>query len=101
MKSTTIIYNQNQRAFRLWGEWARRVYARYYPDTGGSEHLIHNWYRCSRDAHVSEMAGALIDHVWRRWRRIDERYERLYDRAEHKDHDGRFKPLWCEYCQGR
>jgi hypothetical protein len=35
---------------------------------------------------------------WARWHRIDARFKREWDRAEHATHGPDFLPLWCDYC---
>lgn len=102
MRSTTALYDAQQRAWRTFSERQRDAIRAAYPDTGGSEHLLHNWYVCSRDVSVSEAASALRAALWARWDRVKAWYKREYDRAEHARHiaaDQVGAYLWCERCQ--
>lgn len=78
---TSRLYRRNEKAFRLWCAWSNAYLAEHFPDTGGCELYVHNWYRCSRDAERAQRGGEAIDYIWERWYRIKRRYERLYDRA--------------------
>lgn len=104
MNHARVVYDRKQRAWSLWCQWARVQLRAEYPDTDGSEHLIHNWYRCSPDPQVRRRAERAIARTWKRWRRIDNRYKRLYDRSEHNDHvsEGRAGAyLWCDGCKAQ
>jgi hypothetical protein len=92
MKTTTQIYEQRQRVFRLAMSVARDSAHRVHPETGGQELLVHNWGNAE-----SKAAWA---RGWDRWHRIAGAFDSAYDAAEHRNHVTRgFKPHWCEDCK--
>lgn len=93
MKTTTQIYEQRDRIFRMSMERGRRRAAAADPATGGSEHLVSNW---GNDASRAAWAA-----TWAAWRKVDELADRMYDEAEHRRHGPifKFRPLWCQFCR--
>lgn len=70
-----------------------------FPETGGSGHLMHNWYRCGKDPVKREVADRIEERLQRAYRYLHKRRTREYSRILHVDHSEQFKPLWCEHCQ--
>lgn len=106
-KNITEVYDLYH--VRLWKLWIARKTARLaaaYPETGGVELYVHNWYVCGGTAEgrapgASTQAETLINSEWNQWHRISARGKREYDRAEHATHSPRgFFPLWCNECTG-
>ena len=90
-KTTAQIYAQRQSIFSRAMRLADREAARVHPETGGSQHLVHNW--------GNAQAKAAVAYQWTRWRKIEVMAVRLYAAAEHRGHDGKFKAMWCAECQ--
>lgn len=92
MKSASTIYDQKERLFRVAMRLASNAARRAHPETDGNENLVHNW--------GNEAARAVWEAAWKRVRRFDAAFERMYSEAEHRDEHGpRFRPLWCPMCQ--
>ena len=89
----------------LWDMWSarfRRIIGDHFPDTGGSEHLLHNWYSCGRDEESRLIADTIRAEQWGAWAAIKARMSRELLRANHRDHiaareQGRY--LWCAACE--
>jgi hypothetical protein len=41
------VYRRKERVWQAWSHWHVQVVRASFPDTGGSLHLMHNWYRCA------------------------------------------------------
>lgn len=101
MQTTSEIYDRyKRRIYKLWSERRRARILAAFPDTGGNELFLHNWYSCGKDPMLAAKADQLKS--WDDWHKIDRRYRREYDKAEHAGHvaekrDGQY--LWCQYCQ--
>jgi hypothetical protein len=96
------IYRRQERAWRAWGQWQVRVVRAFFPDTSGSLHLMHNWYRCAEKTNPegAHLADWVHDSVWERWHRITHKLEARAERNEHLlNHGDHFRPLWCRSCQ--
>lgn len=111
-------YRRKQRLFELFHHWQRRIINAFYPDTGGSGHLMHNWYRCSKNP---ALADWIEESTWARYRRLESIMESRDVLREHLHHvnqtveeftpvkrNGKtsyvssrrpFNPLWCPICQ--
>ena len=90
-KTTSRLFEQQDRIFRRLMEIGKRRARTAHPETGGIEHLVHNW--------GNEAARAVWRDVWARWRRVDAAYRPLLDSAEHRRHGPDFRPLWCDACR--
>ena len=106
MHTTQQVYDRYH--IRLWRLFIARKDARIkaaYPETGGVELYLHNWYVCGgtaagREPGASERAEAMIRAEWDQWHKVSKRGEREYARAEHATHTGfAFRPLWCLACE--
>jgi hypothetical protein len=93
-------YQRKQRVWRAWCNWQRTIIRAFFPDTGGQELMMHNWYRCAEKSNPdgAKLADWVKDSTWARLRRIDARLERFDVQREHADHAGRFSPIWCPIC---
>ena len=92
--TTAVIYDMKQRAFRQFMDRQREAIRKAYPTTGGSAHLLHNWYVCAGDA----TAEALVS--WEPWRKVECIFDRWYAAAEHRAHAARgLDCLWCAHCR--
>lgn len=102
--TTDQAYQRKQRAFRAFMEWQRRVIRGFFPDTGGSEHLMHNWYRCDekRNPQGAKLADWIFDTTWARYRELDARLDARRTEREHLKHTPGnpkgFWPFWCPLC---
>ena len=94
-------YARKQRVWQLWGLWQRRVIRAFFPATGGSEHLMHNWYCCAEktDPAGARLADWIKESTWDRQRRLYAALERREAQREHLTHGPHFRPLWCQLCQ--
>ena len=88
MHTTQQVYDRYH--IRLWRLFIARKDARIkaaYPETGGVELYLHNWYVCGgtaagREPGASERAEAMIRAEWDQWHKVSKRGEREYARAE-------------------
>jgi len=51
------VYQRKKRVWQAWTQWHVRIVRAFFPDTGGSLHLMHNWHRC---AERTNPAGARL-----------------------------------------
>lgn len=96
------VYRRQERVWRAWGHWQARIVRAFFPDTGGSLHLMHNWYRCAEKTNPegARLADWVHDSVWNRVYRITHRLEAPYERNEHLlNHSDHFRPLRCRSCR--
>jgi hypothetical protein len=90
---------RKQKLWLAWQNWQRRIIRAFYPATGGSEHLMHNWHCCSLDLDDSLRACWIKESTWARLRRLDARLEQRDAKREHLRHQGTMRANWCIYCQ--
>ena len=102
MTTSSTIYGWQERAWRTWSTRRNAAIREAYPETGGNELMVHNWYVCSKDAAISSSASAFVANWWARWYNAKAWFEREYGRAQHRDHvaEGRVGAyMWCVRCQ--
>lgn len=94
-------YQRKQRLFLLFMEWEKRIVKAFFPDTGGSEHLMHNWYCCAEKSNPqgAKLADWVKDSTWARYYRLEKRMEARDAEREHLTHGPHFRPLWCPLCK--
>jgi hypothetical protein len=96
------VYHRKERVWRAWSQWHVRIVRAFFPDAGGSLHLMHNWYRCAEKTNPegARLADWVHDSVWDRAHRILRKLEAQYERNEHRlNHGDHFQPLWCRFCR--
>ena len=96
------VYHRKEWVWRAWCQWHVRVVRAFFPDTGGSLHLMHNWYRCAEKTNPAgaRLADWVYDSLWDRVHRITRKLDAQYERNEHLlNHGDHFRPLWCRFCQ--
>jgi hypothetical protein len=87
-------------AFEQFCARYRRILASAFPDTEGWSQNVHNWYRFSKDRSEHDCADALLSAERDWWHTIEDRIDRWYDQAEHRNHLMLgFRPIWCAECQ--
>ena len=89
---------RKDRAWKAFLVWRNQIVKAFFPNTGGSEHLMHNWYRCSSDPKLSALADWVFDTTWARWHRIEDGMKSRSAAREHLRHGKDFKPQWCPFC---
>ena len=90
MKTHHELYAQKQRMSQRAMRVMRQACRRAHPETEGHPLLVHNWGN-------PESKAADARHN-ARWHRIADALDARYAEAEHRNHAGRFSPLWCEIC---
>ncbi len=108
MSTTTIrltlsneqAYQRKQRLWKAFLAFERTVIRAFFPDTGGSEHLMHNWYRCDgrNNPKGAKLADWVKDTTWGRYYRLETKMKERDTEREHKRHGDHFRPLWCPIC---
>jgi len=96
------VCRRKEQVWRAWAEWQVRIVRAFFPDTGGSLHLIRNWYRCAQktDPEAARLADRVHDSVWNRVNHLTRKLEAQYERNEHLlNHGDQFQPMWCPACQ--
>ena len=92
----TEAYLRKQRLWKLYCDWKSRVIRAFYPETGGSDHLLHNWHSCSRNP---ELADWIRSSTLARYRKLESAMEARDMEREHLRHGAHFRPMWCPMCQ--
>ena len=96
------VYQRKERVWQAWSLRHVRIVRAFFPETGGSLHLMHNWYRCAENTNPAGagLADWVYDSVWDRVYRITHKLATQYERNEHLlNHGDHFRPLWCGFCQ--
>lgn len=95
------VYNRKNRAWKLFLKWRTAYLAERFPDTGGNDLLIHNWYVVGNKDGRSAEAKEALRFVDARWTPIREMSRRLYRKAVHlEDHVANDDFHYCcEYCK--
>ena len=93
MKTTDQLYYQKGRLFEALRRNTTAQAKKAHPETGGNEHLIHNWGNVE--------SKTIWTTAWARWGKIAKIYKDLYDYSDHMEHTAKFpdlRPSWCKYC---
>lgn len=93
-------YQRKQKLWQAYLNFAARVRRAFFPDTGGSGHLMHNWYVCDdkRNPKGSALAEWIEKTTYARYQRLEEKMKARSVMREHLTHGADFNPLWCPLC---
>lgn len=91
MKTPAQIHDQRTRLFHAFADKVKARAAIADPATNGHPLYVHNW--------GNDAAKAVYEHGRLRWSVISAAADRLYAEAEHRNHGGNFRPLWCKHCK--